>query len=316
MLRLHTLLLATAVVGAAGSLARADELGASVSGSTSGASDTDRFTLPKGKLALDAFVEMNLSSGEAFKPVSITPDLWYGVTDDVTIGLVHSGVGATGFLDVVGNSLCITGTANGCGHVYNSVGLDGRIRIAKPWAVDVGLYISSISDPFQMAAKLGIDGRWTWNKVALELQPSIFLGLTNRESLEIRTAGEPCHSCHVNINPIGFGLESFDAVGATRTTDHGKPIDASGVLPGGKTFANTSEMLDLLRADERFPACVTKKMLTYALGRGMVASCDAAQIDALAAQLKADGYKLRNHLVRIVQSDMFRAPRARPEVTP
>ena len=126
---------------------------------------------------------MNLSSGAAFKPVSITPDLWYGVNDDVTIGLVHSGVGATGFLDGVGNSLCITGSDNGCGHVYNNVGLDGRIRITKPWAVDVGLFINSISDPFQLAAKLGIDGRWTWNKVSLELQPSFFLGLTNREPM-------------------------------------------------------------------------------------------------------------------------------------
>jgi hypothetical protein len=176
-------LLATAVVGAAGSLARADEMGASVSGSTASASDTDRFTLPKGKVLLDAFVEMNLSKDAAFKPVSISPDLWYGVNDDVTIGLVHSGVGATGFLEAVGNSLCITGSSNGCGHVYNNVGLDGRIRIAKPWAVDVGLYINSISDPFQLAAKLGIDGRWTWNKVSLELQPSIFLGLTNREPM-------------------------------------------------------------------------------------------------------------------------------------
>jgi hypothetical protein len=183
MLRLHTLLLATAVVGAAGSLARADEMGASVSGSTASASDTDRFTLPKGKLLLDAFVEMNLSKDLAFKPVSITPDLWYGVTDDVTIGLVHSGVGATGFLDIVGNSLCITGSDNGCGHVYNNVGLDGRIRITKPWAVDVGLFINSISDPFQLAAKVGIDGRWTWNKVSLELQPGLFLGLTNREPM-------------------------------------------------------------------------------------------------------------------------------------
>jgi hypothetical protein len=132
----------------------------------------------------------------------------------------------------------------------------------------------------------------------------------------MRTAGEPCHTCHVTINPIGFGLEIFDAVGAQRSTDHGKPIDASGVLPGGKTFANTGEMLDLLRADDRFPACVTKKMLTYALGRGMVESCDAAQIEALAGQLKADGYKLRNHVVRIVESDLFRSPRARPGVSP
>jgi hypothetical protein len=146
--------------------------------------------------------------------------------------------------------------------------------------------------------------------------PDPGLGLTNRESMEMRTAGEPCHTCHVAINPIGYGLEIFDPVGAQRTTDHNKPIDASGTLPGGKAFANTNELLDLLRADDRFASCVTKKMMTYALGRGMVQSCDAGAIADLAAQLKADGYKLRNHLVRIVQSPMFRSPRVRVEAMP
>ncbi|MEO8550334.1 MAG: hypothetical protein ABI678_10180, partial [Kofleriaceae bacterium] len=80
MQRLKTLLLATAAVGGTGSAAFADEVGGSASLSTSSASDTDGFTLPKGKLALDAFVEMNLSKDAAFKPVSLAPDLWYGVT--------------------------------------------------------------------------------------------------------------------------------------------------------------------------------------------------------------------------------------------
>jgi hypothetical protein len=93
-------------------------------------------------------------------------------------------------------------------------------------------------------------------------------------------------------------------------------IDASGTLPGGKAFANTNELLDLLRADDRFASCVTKKMLTYALGRGMVQGCDAGAIAGLAAQLKADNYKLRNHVVRIVQSPLFTSPRARLETPP
>jgi hypothetical protein len=181
MQRLKTLLLATAAVGGAGSAAYADEVGGSASLSTTNASDTDGFTLPKGKLALDAFVEMNLSSDQAFKPVSLAPDLWYGVTDDLTVGLVHSFVGQTGFLGKSGDSLCLTGSDNGCGHFYNNVGIDGRIRIMKPFAVDVGLYINSISDPFQLAGKLGIDGRWVWGKVALEAQASLLIGLTNRE---------------------------------------------------------------------------------------------------------------------------------------
>ena len=146
--------------------------------------------------------------------------------------------------------------------------------------------------------------------------PDPGLGLTNRESLERRTAGEPCHTCHVQINPIGFGLETFDPIGATRTLDRGKPIDPSGELPGGAKFTNTSELLDLLRQDDRFASCVTKKMMTYALGRGMVNACDGQYIDQLTASFKADGYKLRNQIVRIVQSDLFRRPRGRMEVGP
>jgi Protein of unknown function (DUF1592)/Protein of unknown function (DUF1588)/Protein of unknown function (DUF1595)/Protein of unknown function (DUF1587)/Protein of unknown function (DUF1585) len=141
--------------------------------------------------------------------------------------------------------------------------------------------------------------------------PDPGLGLTNRQSLEIRTANEPCHSCHQFINPIGFGLETFDGIGATRTQDKGKDIDASGELPGGQKFANTAELLALLRTDDRVPACITTKILTYALGRGMVASCDPNDIAALSAQFKADDFKLRNHIVRIVQSSLFGSARAR-----
>jgi len=178
MQRLHTLLLATSLVGLGVSTARADEVGASVS--TSSASDTDGFVLPKGKLLLDAELEMSLSSGAAFKPVSLAPDLWYGVTDDLSLGLVHSTVGETGFIQGAGDGLCFTGSSSGCPKFYNKVGVDGRYRLKKPLALDVGLYINSISDPFFLDIKIGLDGRWTWDKVSLELQPSLFFGLTNR----------------------------------------------------------------------------------------------------------------------------------------
>ena len=83
------------------------------------------------------------------------------------------------------------------------------------------------------------------------------------------------------------------------------------MLPGGQKFANTAELLALLRTDDRVPACITTKILTYALGRGMVASCDPNDIAALSAQFKADDFKLRNHIVRIVQSSLFSSARAR-----
>jgi hypothetical protein len=140
--------------------------------------------------------------------------------------------------------------------------------------------------------------------------PDPGLGLTNRESLTIRTANPPCNGCHVNMNPIGFGLEVFDAVGALRSMDHGKPIDASGKLPDGQMFADTEGLMQLLKQDPRFPACMTKKVLTYALGRGLQAPCDADALQKLGDEWKADGYNLKNHIVRLAQSELFRSARA------
>jgi len=140
--------------------------------------------------------------------------------------------------------------------------------------------------------------------------PDPGLGLTNRESLSIRTANPPCNGCHVQMNPIGFGLEVFDAIGALRSTDRGKPIDPSGMLPDGQTFQDTEGLMQLLKQDPRFPACMTKKIMIYALGRGLDATCDASALDKLGQEFKADGYNLKNHIVRVAQSDMFRSARA------
>jgi Protein of unknown function (DUF1592)/Protein of unknown function (DUF1588)/Protein of unknown function (DUF1587)/Protein of unknown function (DUF1585)/Protein of unknown function (DUF1595) len=140
--------------------------------------------------------------------------------------------------------------------------------------------------------------------------PDPGLGLTNRESLSIRTKNPPCNGCHLTMNPIGFGLEVFDAVGALRSTDKGKPIDASGQLPDGQMFQDTEGLMQLLKQDPRFPACMTKKVLTYALGRGLEAACDADALNQLGTAWKADGYNLKNHIVRLAQSDLFRSSRA------
>jgi hypothetical protein len=117
-----------------------------------------------------------------FKPFSLSPDLWYGATDDITVGLVHSGLGASGFIGGVGDALCLTGTSGGCGKLYPGVGLDVRYKLTTgdlAWAADGGLYARAL-DPFQLAIKLGIAGRWHSGQLAVELLPNLFLGLTNR----------------------------------------------------------------------------------------------------------------------------------------
>jgi hypothetical protein len=153
--------------------------GAGTDGEPTGA---DQMVMPKSKLLVDAFVEINLSKGAAFKPVSISPDLWYGVTDDLTLGLVHSGIGASGVIGGVGDALCITGKSNGCETVYQGLGIDARYRLKGGFAVDGGLYVNDF-DPFMLGLKLGIVGRHRFApKVALEVQPNLYIGFTERDA--------------------------------------------------------------------------------------------------------------------------------------
>jgi hypothetical protein len=176
MTRLTTIVVASALVGAG--VARADVSASATvdTGQTAQSQAPNSLVVPKGSLQLDAFVELDLSSGEAFHAVSVSPDLWYGVTDDLTLGLVHSTTGATGFIGGIEDSICV---GQACEHVYPDVGLDARYQLARPLALDVGVYAVD-TDPFQLAVKLGIAGRWAWGKLSLETQLSLFIGLTNR----------------------------------------------------------------------------------------------------------------------------------------
>jgi hypothetical protein len=72
------------------------------------------------------------------------------------------------------------------------------------------------------------------------------------------------------MDPLGFGLENFDAIGAYRTKDGTTPIDSSGTLPDGRTFKGPIELKAIVKSDsEAFAECLTEKMMTYALGRGV-----------------------------------------------
>jgi hypothetical protein len=149
----------------------------------------EQLTLPKGRALLDAFLEANLSSGAAFKPFSISPDVWYGATDEITVGLVHSALGATGFMGRLGafnggDALCLAGSDNGCPDVYPGFGLEGRYKLKPAFgftlAADGGLYFRHLSDPFEFSLKVGALGRWHKDKLAVEINPSLLIGITNR----------------------------------------------------------------------------------------------------------------------------------------
>lgn len=142
-----------------------------------------RMTLPKGRLLVQGFLETNLSTDAAFKPVSLAPDVWYGLTDDLSIGLAHSSNAIGGFYGGVGSSLCLAGDENGCDGFYRNVGLLGRYSLVDTGlalAVNGGLLISDL-DPFKFGIQLGAVGRWEYNPIAVVFQPSIYVGLTARE---------------------------------------------------------------------------------------------------------------------------------------
>jgi len=154
-------------------------------GPAAGADGADQLTLPKGRLLLDASIVASLVSGAVFKPFSVSPDLWYGVTDDITVGLVHSSAGVGGFLGIPGSSLCLSGSGGGCADVYPDVAIDGRYKLktgSLAVAADGGLFIRHFGDPFQLALKLGAAARWHSGKLAVEVDPNLIFGFTERDA--------------------------------------------------------------------------------------------------------------------------------------
>jgi len=128
-----------------------------------------------------------------------------------------------------------------------------------------------------------------------------------RERMEQHRADPGCATCHSRMDPLGFGLENYDAIGAWRELDGKFPIDASGELPGGTTFDGPKELKGILKGKSReFARCMTEKMLTYALGRGLE-STDTCAVDAIVGSLSSDEMRFSRMVVEIVQSAPFRS---------
>ena len=130
-----------------------------------------------------------------------------------------------------------------------------------------------------------------------------------RAQLEAHRKDPTCASCHRRMDPLGFGLENFDAVGAWRTTDGKFPIDATGFLPDGEEFNGPDELKTILK-DQRdaFARCLTSKLLTYGLGRGLE-RYDARTVRQIAQRLPARQYKFSALVLEIVNSLPFQSRR-------
>lgn len=141
-------------------------------------------------------------------------------------------------------------------------------------------------------------------------------GGTLRERMQAHRANPTCASCHAVMDPIGFGLENFDAVGHWRELDaEGMPIDASGVLPNERAFSGAKELASLLKQDDHVPACFVRQLLTYALGRGTTRSDECAIADMTEA-FQSSGNHLADLFQLIATSDPFMRRRGELESAP
>ncbi|HEV3165130.1 MAG TPA: DUF1588 domain-containing protein, partial [Isosphaeraceae bacterium] len=132
-----------------------------------------------------------------------------------------------------------------------------------------------------------------------------------RQRMEQHRANPACASCHAKMDPLGFGFENFDAIGAWRDKDGAFAVDASGKLPSGQSFQGPKELKAILKQKDReFVRCLTEKMLTYAIGRGVEES-DHCAVDPMVDAVAKQGYKFSTLVVEITKSDAFQKRRAK-----
>jgi hypothetical protein len=134
--------------------------------------------------------------------------------------------------------------------------------------------------------------------------------LTIRERLAEHRGNPTCASCHALMDPLGFALENFDAVGTWRTIDDtGAAIDAAGTLPDGTAFSSIDEFRAALENSDLFVLTLTEKLLTYGLGRG-VEAYDQPAVRAIVREAAATDYRFSALIAGVVRSPPFQRRRA------
>jgi hypothetical protein len=134
---------------------------------------------------------------------------------------------------------------------------------------------------------------------------TVAANLSVRARLAEHRANAACASCHNLMDPIGFSLENFDAIGRWRTLEDGLPIDATGGLPDGSKFASVAGLeAGLLKRPDIFVSTLTEKLLTFALGRG-VESYDAPAVRKIVRDARADDYRFSSIILGIANSTPF-----------
>jgi hypothetical protein len=130
--------------------------------------------------------------------------------------------------------------------------------------------------------------------------------LTLRQRTELHQSEPTCANCHKVFDPIGFGLENFDAIGRWREkNDIGVAIDSAGKLPNGESFSTPAELKGLLaRRKADLARNLTERLMAYALGR-QLEGYDEIVIDQLMVKIAEDRYRVRTMITEVITSYLF-----------
>jgi hypothetical protein len=144
-------------------------------------------------------------------------------------------------------------------------------------------------------------------------ESTVAANLPMRQRLAAHRNNAVCASCHRTIDPVGFALENYDAIGRWRDLEvEDQPVDASGAVPGDREFRGVDGLEEaLLRRPELFAATLTENLLTFALGRG-IEYYDAPAVRGIVSGAEKDEYRFSSLILGIVRSAPFRMRRAEP----
>ena len=138
-----------------------------------------------------------------------------------------------------------------------------------------------------------------------ELPPTPQLKGTLRQQMEQHRENPTCAACHARLDPLGFGLENFDGIGTWRDQDNKQKVDASGVLPDGSKFTGPAELRKVLVGKgDLFRRCLSEKLLTFALGRGLE-YYDKCALDDIVAAARRSEDRFSAYVLAVVTSDPF-----------
>jgi hypothetical protein len=141
-------------------------------------------TLRQGGIGIDGDVAVGLSKGATGKPISIVPNVYYGVTDVLSVGLA-SNPGSEIFQNVAGRGLCLSGESNGCGKVYNNISLDGLFSFSRSATMDVGAHAgldTEFGTDTLAQVRVGVKGKLLAGPLVLVFDPSLQIGLNKRDA--------------------------------------------------------------------------------------------------------------------------------------